>query len=479
VSIPHATAITDTEFAAWMAPLGPFEPAPALAVAVSGGPDSLALTLLLDAWTRARGGSLLALTVDHGLRPEAAGEAAWVAERLAGRGIAHRTLRWHPPDPARVRQAEARDARYALLTDAATQAGILYLALGHHREDQAETVLLRARAGSGPAGLAGMAPLRYLGTLSLIRPLLAVGKARLEATLRAQGETWITDPSNADPAHARVRVRRALPALAEAGVTVERLCTLAALMGRARNHVEAATAEVLARAASLDPAGHARLDPAPILAAPAPVATSALGQTLACVGGRTHLPRSARLAHLLDSLRDAPQRARTLGGCRIVPRRGVWLLVREAGRAPEMALTPGETATYDGRFAVEVAPSAPADLRVGPLGAAGWAALAAHAPHLRRSAIPPPARPALPALRDSRGLRAVPALGWRREDAAPGAAIRLVPRRALTGIGFTVAPRPRHTISLVSSGHGPGPAGRGAGDRNTGAPALDEKGTPS
>ena len=160
---PGAAAIDDAAFddAAFdvlMAPLGPFEPAPRIAVAVSGGPDSLALCLLADRWARARGGAAFGLTVDHGLRLESAAEAAQVRRWLAGRAIARRTLRWKGGHTHSAVQEQARAARLALLTGWCRRAGVLHLLLGHQREDQAETALQRLVRGSGIDGLAAMAP---------------------------------------------------------------------------------------------------------------------------------------------------------------------------------------------------------------------------------------------------------------------------------------------------------------------------------
>ncbi|HZD25370.1 MAG TPA: tRNA lysidine(34) synthetase TilS, partial [Alphaproteobacteria bacterium] len=154
--------LTAAEFAALMAPFAPFEATPALAVAVSGGADSLALALLADGWARRRGGVATALTVDHGLRPEAAAEARRVGRWLAARGIPHRILRWRGDKPATAVQAKARAARYALLADWCRRHGVLHLLTAHHRGDQAETVLMRLAHGSGVDGLAGMARQRRL-----------------------------------------------------------------------------------------------------------------------------------------------------------------------------------------------------------------------------------------------------------------------------------------------------------------------------
>jgi tRNA(Ile)-lysidine synthase len=156
----------------------------------------MALLLLLDRWTRARGGSVVALTVDHGLRPEAAAEAVQVGAWAAARGIAHETLPWIGDKPATGIQAAARDARYRLLTEACAARGILHIAFAHHADDQAETVLFRAERGSGPDGVAGMAAARSMGAVRLIRPLLRWPKPALIATCRALAQPFLEDPSN-------------------------------------------------------------------------------------------------------------------------------------------------------------------------------------------------------------------------------------------------------------------------------------------
>ena len=190
-----------------MTALGPFEPAPRIAAGVSGGADSMALALLADAWARQRGGSLLALVVDHGLRAELGSEAAAAAARLGSLGIAATVLGIEGLARGPGLAERARSARFAVLEAACAEAGILHLLLGHHAGDQAETLLIRSLGGSGPAGLAGMAPLVETTRLRLLRPLLAVAPARLRATLVSAGVAWIEDPSNADAKALRPRLR--------------------------------------------------------------------------------------------------------------------------------------------------------------------------------------------------------------------------------------------------------------------------------
>ncbi len=174
---------------------------------MSGGPDSVALLLSAHAIFP---GQVLALTVDHGLRPEAVAEAAFVAALCAARGVPHETLRWTGAKPAANRQAEARDARYALLRDACATAGIGVLLTAHHADDQAETLLMRLGRGSG-AGLAGIRAQRPLGAgVTLVRPLLGVRRTALAAIVAEAGITPVADPTNDDPHYDRTHARRLL-----------------------------------------------------------------------------------------------------------------------------------------------------------------------------------------------------------------------------------------------------------------------------
>lgn len=178
-----------------------------LALAVSGGPDSLALLLLAHA---ARPGEVEAATVDHGLRPAAAEEAAAVGAICAALGVPHRTLTVTVP-PGNV-QSAARAARYAALAAWMGEHGLAALLTAHHADDQAETLLLRLNRASGVAGLAGV---RASGPvpgsrLPLLRPLLGWRRAELGAVVAAAGLTAAEDPSNSDPRFDRARLRAAL-----------------------------------------------------------------------------------------------------------------------------------------------------------------------------------------------------------------------------------------------------------------------------
>jgi tRNA(Ile)-lysidine synthase len=187
-------------------------PAPGrLAVALSGGPDSLALLLLAAA---AFPGKVAAATVDHGLRPESAAEAERAAAACARLGVSHAIL------PARVArrasiQAAAREARYAALAGWMAREGLPLLLTAHHLDDQAETLMMRLLRGSGAAGLAGIRPrVPLAGGASVCRPLLGWRRDELGAIVAAAGLEPVRDPSNEDEAYDRVRIRRALAAAA-------------------------------------------------------------------------------------------------------------------------------------------------------------------------------------------------------------------------------------------------------------------------
>jgi tRNA(Ile)-lysidine synthase len=253
-----------------LAPVSPAEAAQLFApsadcasvvLAVSGGPDSMALLLLAAGWRDTLGAppQLLAVTIDHGLRPESAAEAEAVAGAALRLGVCHRTLRWAGPKRATGLQAAARTARYELLAAAGREAGARQILTAHTLDDQAETVLFRLARGSGLTGLAGMATVtRLAGGLELVRPLLGLPKARLVATLAAADVSFTVDPSNADPRFARARLRRIMPVLAAEGLTAARLAALARRAGRAEAALEAA-ADAAERQLTVSEPGAARM----------------------------------------------------------------------------------------------------------------------------------------------------------------------------------------------------------------------------
>ena len=425
-----AAPLTLDELAARLAAIGGFEPEPLIAVATSGGPDSLALAILADRWARRRGGTAWALTIDHRLRPESAAEAAGVAGWLASRGIRHAVLVWDGAKPATGIQEAARAARYRLLAEGCAARGCLHLLTAHHREDQAETYWIRRRARSGGDGLAGMASVREMAGLRLVRPLLEVPRRRLAALLDAEGQEFLDDPSNRNPVFERSRLRL------EGGGAIDASLSEVRAYAGARIEREHRLAVLLARAAALHPAGFAVLDPAPIVAA-GELGERALGRVASVIGGAAYPQRRERLARLHAGLAASPRRGRTLGGCRFDPWRGRILVSRETARAePPMRLAPGLSVRWDRRFSATLPLAAERPMTIGCLGVAGVA-------ELRRAGeidnpLPPLLYPALPAVWDEAGLAAVPHLFYRRPGTGILPSLAFRPAAPLFNAGFTV-----------------------------------------
>src|SRR6202171_6049200 len=209
-------------FADWKA-------APAIVLAISGGPDSVALMWLAARWRRAlaRGPRLIAVTVDHGLRPEAAREARDVKRLARSLDLPHRTVRWTGAKPNTGLPAAAREARYRLLAQAARASGATHILTAHTRDDQAETLLMRMLRGSGIAGLAAMARESERDGVLLARPFLHVSKSQLIATLKKAKLDFADDPTNRDTSFTRPRLRTLMPVLAAEGGDVRNLARLA------------------------------------------------------------------------------------------------------------------------------------------------------------------------------------------------------------------------------------------------------------
>jgi tRNA(Ile)-lysidine synthase len=223
-------------FADWKA-------APALLLAVSGGPDSMALMWLVARWRNAlaRGPRLIAVTIDHGLRSEAAAEARNVKRLARSLDVPHRTVRWTGVKPKTGLPAAARAARYRLLAQAARAGGATHILTAHTRDDQAETLLMRMLRGSGISGLAAMARESERDGVRLARPFLNVSKSRLIATLKKARLDFADDPTNRDLNFTRPRLRAVMPVLAAEGGDARNLVRLAARLARANAAVEVLT----------------------------------------------------------------------------------------------------------------------------------------------------------------------------------------------------------------------------------------------
>ena len=322
-----------------------------IALAVSGGGDSMAMLVLAHA---AYPGQVHAFTVDHGLRAESACEADQVRSWCYALGIRHSVLKWQSAKPATRVQERARHARYALLAAAAVglgnQSSAAPLLTAHTLEDQAETFLLRLAHHSDLAGLAGMRAATEIDSVPpvpLLRPLLDVSRQQLRLVLKSQGQQWLEDPSNDNPSFERVRVRRLIPGLAAADVRAVALAQAANLFGRVGVALKGVAPET-------EPAaqGYVVWQPAQFQALPKPIGLRQLSLTLRAVGGGRYPPRGPSLEALHAKMSGAGFRGASLGGCQIAIERGRWLIVREYRPLAKQTLmrTPEEPILWDRRF---------------------------------------------------------------------------------------------------------------------------------
>ncbi|MXN65401.1 tRNA lysidine(34) synthetase TilS [Stappia sp. GBMRC 2046] len=407
--------LEDEEIRGLLAPLAGVK---RIAVGVSGGPDSLALLYILSRWRaedRSRG--IVAFTVDHGLRPEAADEAAHVAAVCRSLAISHEILKWQGPKPDADVQAAARKARQDLLVGAARKAGADALALAHHRDDQAETFLLRLARGSGVYGLGAMRGETHWDAMPVFRPLLDVPKSRLIGTLRRAGIGWCEDPSNEDARYARARIRKLMPLLAREGLTAERLSQTANRLARAADALDVWTSGVIGAGATVHPAGPVKLLMSIFDGMPAEIRYRVFSRVLRFVGGGGYAPRFEKLQRLCDDLLAGTERKATLAGA-VLYREGDCLYCwREPGREgiEAMEIAGPDRRVWDGRFFVEVPRHS--SVRIAALGKGGLRRLGLERP----KGWPAGAFEASPALEMETGG------GEKREIAVPGIADAVVP----------------------------------------------------
>ncbi|WP_051608766.1 tRNA lysidine(34) synthetase TilS [Fodinicurvata fenggangensis] len=409
-------AISPDEFSDLMQPFAPFEAGARIACAVSGGVDSTALLLLLAQWCQRSGHELLVLSVDHGLRTGSAGEAEDVMRQARSLGLKGRILPWQGAKPKGAVQEPARKARYALLSNCCREEAVLHLALAHHADDQAETLALRLQSGSGLAGLAGMSAVRYLPDLRLLRPLLGIPKARLEATLKLHGLEWHEDPSNRNAGHRRVRYRAVLGEADEGKQLTRTLLSTSGALGRLRAWSDAETARLLARAVELHPAGYALVQKAVLQDAPEWLWRGFWARLLRTVGGTAHSVRSASLDEARAFLFARGRMPETLGRCRIQEfDAGQLLVMREPVGLPDVALKPGAALIWDGRFRFRRLPDCPDQkvVMIRGLGEDTAGKLARSVPSLQQCRMPRRTWASFPAVFCLDGLLAVPHLNYK------------------------------------------------------------------
>lgn len=371
-------SVTSEEAAAAFALVEKFDH---LLLAVSGGPDSLSLLLLASEWKARRGTakpSVSVATVDHGLRPQSASEAEMVGRVAAGLGLEHATLLWEGQKPDTGIAEAARNERYRLLEEhaLAVSSGSVAVVTAHHRDDQAETFVMRLARGSGVDGLACMQPLRpiRLGSpVTLARPLLGFAKERLCATVAAHGIEAVHDASNDDERSERVRRRKSLLAFVDADISSAAIATSARRIGEALTALAyGETAFRLTLKLSYGNEVYASLDRAAFAAGPRYLRHRVLSSVVDRFGGAVVKPGLSQIEHLDQQIESGSKITATVGGATVSAGERWIKIWREAGRLTQtLVLSPGEAAHFDQRFVVRCGPDAPSAVEVRALGQAG------------------------------------------------------------------------------------------------------------
>lgn len=328
-----------------------------IALAVSGGADSLALMVLAQRWAQALPNPprLIVYSVDHGLRAEAAAEVDMVVVAAEALGIEARGLRWSGTKPASGVQEAARMARYRLIGDAMAADGAVVLLTAHHLQDQAETVLMRMAHGSGIEGLKGMTAMSVVEGVTVHRPLLGCDPAALRAVALEAGLTPAEDPSNEDQHYERVRWRQAMPQLAALGLDAAKLSLFAERMGEADAAIAQMADACFDEIVRLDGFGAARIELGAFEGLSPAIATRLLGRVLNIVGGRQKPRALGQVERLREGLvAGTLTKTTTALGCVVRLKDGAIAIAREPGRSlpPDAILVPHAALVWDQRFRI-------------------------------------------------------------------------------------------------------------------------------
>ena len=298
-----------------------------IAVAVSGGSDSLALSLLLNQWIKNKGGEIVCITIDHKLRVESSNEAIKVGNILRDLSIKHYIIEWFGKKTKSNLQEKARIARYNLLTDYCHQHNIEYLATGHQRNDQAENFIIRADHGSGVYGLAGIPTIGEFNKIKIIRPLLEFKKEELQALLKEENIEWIEDPSNQNEHFMRVKVRKLLNEYPE---WIDKLANISNNLSKAKECIEYMLKKSITELVTFPSQDMVLIELLGFNQLPQEIRFRMISTMLQNIGSKDKPARAERIERLLNKVAAGNLfKASTLGGCLISRKKGQLVITRE------------------------------------------------------------------------------------------------------------------------------------------------------
>lgn len=379
-----------------------------IAVATSGGADSMCLLYLAYLFCKASKTELVALIVDHKLRAESTQEANKVAHFIKSYGIKVKILAWEDKKPTANIQHHARKERYKLLTDYCKAHGIKQLLVAHNLQDQAETVLLRIYRGSGVDGIAGINKSIKFNEVEIVRPLLEVDRNQIERTLIQANWPWVEDPSNQNLKFERVKIRKLLAALPNKELWFKRIQLLAKNAKRTKDFLQQTTKEHFKQCIELNELGYATLDTYKFSKLHEEVGLRVLVKIFCILSGKEFKPRLKNVEKLFQKIHSNAAFIVTLGNLKIRTQKSTIVFYRELNAAEgELSLKPNSWLEWDYRFRIKVQAHG---MKVASLGKENWV-------KLRKEVLNYPKLPfneiyyVLPAIYNSKGIiEAIPHL---------------------------------------------------------------------
>lgn len=305
-----------------------------IAVAVSGGPDSLALTILLNKFSSLNNARLYAISIDHGLRSSSNSELKWLASEMKKRKINHKIIKWKDKKPTSNILSNARDKRYKLLIEECNKLNIKYLFTGHHLDDQVENMLLRLIRGSGIKGLASLqAEFKFTNSkVKILRPLLPYPKKSLISYLANEKQEYIIDPTNFNSSHDRSRIRKVTSHLVEEGLTNIRLLNTFKYLKEANNSINYLINTSIKNFIKVDQNGLVSLSINKFSPLPAEIKFRSLSKILSFIGKNKNEPRSKSILNLLNKITAIEFTNTTLSNCLILKQKKLIFFLPETSR---------------------------------------------------------------------------------------------------------------------------------------------------